>query len=274
MTRRSILSAPVAWTLLLTVTLAALPASAGVLADFLPQPASASIPEFIWSGQALTIGPGAIGDGFGSPGAGDGHLPLASQNIPGLQVSTPFTVPGVPGGQVNSTTGATMFFNATLQIIPQAPAAVGFVASGPAGAASGYVVQPLGPAIVNLWSTDPFEAVADVENPVLLLSGTVSNAFIAGLLGASTGTTLSASVTYTGGAILAATPWTLAFGDFSWSLLDILAPLQIDSRTGLIAPFVANGVGQFTASNGTPEPATLSVLVIGAVAVALRRRRR
>jgi hypothetical protein len=253
---------------------AASPASAGVLADFLAQPASPITPEFIWNGFELFNGSGSIGDGFGVPGAGDGDLPLASQAVPGLLASTPFTVPGVSGGQVNTSTGATMFFNATLQIVPISPATQGFPGSGPAGVAYGRAVQPLGNALFNLWTNDPAEAVADIENPVLLLSGIASSAVITGLLGSSTGTTLSASVTYTGGAILTAAGWPMAAGEFSWSLLDIAGPLQVDTRTGMLRPFVANGVGQFSGIKQVPEPTTLAVLVIGTAVLAFRRRRK
>lgn len=267
---------PLAWTLVLAAAIlaASCPASAGILADFLPQPASPTTPEFVWNGLELYSGPGCIGDGFGVAGPGDGHLPLPSQVVPGLQFSTPFTVPGVPGSEVNSSTGATMFFNATLQILPISPSTLGFPGAGAAGVAYGRVVQPLGAAQFNLWTTDPLDPTADIENPVLLLSGIASNAVISGFLGSSTGTTLSASVTYTSGAILSAAGWPMAVGEFSWSLLDITAPLAVDARTGMLQPFVANGVGQFSGIKEVPEPTTLAVLGIGTVILAIRRRRR
>lgn len=250
------------------------PAGAGVIADFQPEPASPFLPEFGWTaGHDLVALGGAVGNGFGTAGAGDGDLPVANQIAPGLTVATPFTVPGISGGTVDVITGATTFRNATLLILPQSTDRLGFHASTPAFLFAGNVVQPLGPAIFQLWSNDPFEALADIENPVLLLQGIAQDATIMGIQGSGTGGTLSATVTYNAGAILQAAGWPDAIGGFSWSFLNISPVLAIDPQTQLLSPFTANGVGQFSGFHQVPEPATICLLGIGSLLVARRRRR-
>lgn len=250
----------------LTASLFAATAHAGVIADFIPGPASPVLPEFIWTGSELISGAGAFGTNFGTAGAGDGQLPESQQAQPGLIVTTPFAIPGLPGSVISGST--TTFYDATLQIIPPGPGPLGLPASGPASIAFGQVIQPLGGGMVRIWSTDPAElAGPDTENPILLLEGVITSATIAGLPGTSTGAVLSASVFYTSGAILQAAGLQGVSGDFSWSLLDILPPLGISGQ-GTLIPFEANAVGQFSA---VPEPASLSLLAVGALTL-LRRR--
>lgn len=244
-----------------------------LIATFQPEPASANSPEFIWGGGPNNLipefytGPGAIGTGFGVPGPGDGQLPSGQQAAPGLLVVTPYNIPGIPGG-INSVAG-TSFYDATLKIIPISPATLGFQPSGLAAAFAGLVYQPLGSARFEIWSTDPVEAATDIENPVLLLSGLAQTAEIKGLAGATSGLTLSATLTYDGGAILAAAGLTSATGSFSWSLLDANPPLGISPSTGYLIPFSANGSGQF---DMVPEPASLALLALTALPM-LRRRK-
>lgn len=242
------------------------------IATFQPEPASAIIPEFIWgpinqNPPEFFSGAGAIGTGFGVPGPGDGQLPSAQQLPPGLLVVTPFNIPGIPGG-INSPSG-TSFYDATLKILPVTPSALGFRPSGLAGSFAGIVVQPLGAARFEIWSTDPIDAAGDVENPVLLLSGLAQTAEIKGLLGDVQGLTLSALVTYDGGEILAASGFSGAGGSFSWALNDVSPPLGIDPGTGYLIPFTANGNGQFS----IPEPASMALLSLTALPL-LRRKRR
>ncbi|MCY2925275.1 MAG: hypothetical protein NT031_07530 [Planctomycetota bacterium] len=248
----------------------AVPASFNI-ATFQPEPASATIPEFIWgpvnqNPPEFFSGAGAIGTGFGVSGPGDGQLPAVQQQPPGLLVVTPYNISGIPGG-INSPSG-TSFYDATLKIVPVAPATLGFRPSGPAGSLGGIVVQPLGAARFEIWSTDPIEAAGDVENPVLLLSGLAETAEIKGLLGDVQGLTLSALVTYDGGAILAASGLSGVGGSFSWALNDVNPPLNINSTTGFLVPFSANGNGQFS----IPEPASMALL--GLTALPLLRRKR
>ncbi|MCY2932375.1 MAG: hypothetical protein NTV86_23350 [Planctomycetota bacterium] len=242
-----------------------------MIATFSPEPASGGIPEFIWGGGPNNLipqfytGPGAIGTNFGTPGPGDGQLPSGQQAAPGLLVVTPYNIPGIPGG-INSVSG-TSFYDATLRIVPVSPATLGFPPAGSAAAFAGLVYQPLGAARFEIWSTDPFEASADIENPVLLLSGLAQTAEIKGLAGATSGLTLSSTVIYDGGAILAASGLSSASGSFSWSLLDASVPLGVDPTTGLLFPFTANGTGQFS----IPEPASMALLSL--IALPMLRRR-
>ena len=248
-------------------------AQAGVLpsvqvATFEPEPGSPNTPEFIWNGTEFYSGPGAFGTGFNVPGPGDGQLPTANQQAPGLLVITPYNVPGIPGGDNNPS--GTSFHDVTLKIVPVSPAVLGFPAAGTALVSSGQVFQPLGPARFEIWSTDPTDIGPDVENPVLLLAGRADDAIITGLLGASSGLTLSATVTYDAGAILAVAGLPIATGEFSWNLLDAIPPLGVGLTAPYLMPFEANGTGQFSM---VPEPASLSLLALTALPL-LRRRGR
>jgi len=258
----------------LAVGLWATTAQAYVIANFQPEPASPALPEFIWDGTFLYEGPGALGTGYGNPGPGDGDLPPENQDIPGLTITSPFSIPGVPGSVVGG--GNTTFFDTTLDILPPGSAPPGLPAVGPAIPASTTINQPLGPGAFEIWSTDPVPG--DPDAMVLLLAGTVDDALITGLAGATTGATLSATVTYTGGAIFDAAVVELGpgfadplTGSFSWTLLDMSAPLAINPQLPFtINPFTANGNGLFS---GIPEPGTLALLGIGSLFLAIRRRR-
>jgi hypothetical protein len=242
------------------------------IATFQPEGASGDVPEFIWgpinqNPPEFFSGAGAIGTGFGVTGPGDGQLPSGQQQSPGLLVVTPYNIPSIPGG-INSASG-TSFYDATLKIVPISPSVLGFSPNGPAATDGLVVVQPLGVARFEIWSTDPIETSGDTENPVLLLSGLAQTAEISGLLGGEQGLTLSALITYDGGAILAASGLSGAGGSFSWALNDASPPLGINPGTGYLFPFTANGNGQFS----IPEPATMSLLVLGSIATLIRRRR-
>jgi hypothetical protein len=251
---------------LLALAVAASSAQGGLLADFVPEPASPGIPEFFWDGGALHEALGAYGNGFGVAGPGDGELPTAAQTTTGLLVESPFTVPGILGSEINGATGATTFYDCTLRVPP-----AGIPAAGPVSTILGVLVQPLGPSEFEIWSTDPVDALGDVENPVLLLAGHLDTGVITGVGGADTGATLSATVTYTGGAILDASPYSdLVTGSFSWSLLDVAPPLAVGANANL-APFEANGTGQFS---GVPEPATALLMGAGMAGLAALRRQR
>ena len=239
-------------------------ASAGTLADFMPQPASPFVSEMIWNGTELYEGPGAIGTGFGTGGSGDGEVPVNQQFAPGLTIETPFVVNGVLGSLVNVPDSSTSFFDATLDIIPISPAskglpAIGNVVTTPLGGGYTMFSQLLGAAEFNIWSTDPVEVGGpDVENPVLLLTGTINSAVITGVLNVSGAGVLSADVVYTGGKILEATGYAQLTGELSWSLLDATPKYQVINDQ--LAPFEANAVGQFSA---IPEPATVLLLLSG-----------
>jgi len=249
-------------------------ARASLLVDFLPQPASDGIPEFDWDGQYLTVGPGAVGTGIPDPGApGDGELAPELQDIPGLQITTPFVIPSLPGGAVRTVAGTTSFYDVTLDLEPlEADGAPGLL-----GAA--FLAQKLLGGRFSIWTTDPVNAGTpgdpEVNDPVLLLSGAIANAGITGLIGSQAGAVLSAKVTYDDGAIYDAAaaefgPGELV-GSLSWTLLEIDPALSITA--GRLAAFDANATGQFSGVV-IPEPATVALLCVLAPFVLRSRRRR
>ena len=252
--------------LVLTLTFIASSAHGALIVDFMPEPASPGEAEFIWDGSSLTSGSGAFGTGFG-PGAGDGESDPEDQDIPGLQIVTPFVINGLPGGVVNAAAGSTTFYDVTLELTESLDAV-----GAPDSLFAVYVVQELTGGQFRILSTDPVAGGVEDDYEVLL-AGTIQTAAIAGILNSDTGAVLSATIDYTGGAIYDAALAHLGANDltgsFSWSLLDIDAPLSITG--GTLDDFEANGTGQFS---GVPEPATLVLLLSGAFAVAARRRRR
>ncbi len=255
----------------LSASLAATPAPAEfTVADFVAMPTSTYTPEFIWTGSELYASYGAIGTNFGIPNSGDGELDVSLQHSPGLIVQTPFLVNGIPGGVVTGN-NTTAFYDATLLLTGSGVPIHGLAADGNAVVAGNLVVQPLAGGDFQIWSTDPFEAV-DEENPVLLLSGTISDASIVGIRNSSVGSVLSATVTYTDGAILDAIDLGSITGNFTWSLSLISGKFSVNSTTHQLNTFEANGTGQFDA---VPEPGSFALLCIGGLGLAgyaLRRR--
>lgn len=229
------------------------------LISFKPVPISPTIKEFDFGGGPIPDfeeGPGSIGNG-------DGTLPLVNQTIPGLQIDTPLSVPGQPGGTVNGD-GSTTFYDTTFDI-------TGLFATGPAINSFGTLVQPLGGAnpTFQIFSTDP----PGVNPPVLLLSGNISTATLAGANGGGAGAVFSAAgVTYTGGAIytaLLAAGGTANPGDLSFSLTDVSPTFSINGVSGFLNAFTANGEGSFT-SPLVPEPAAIGLA--GFALLMLKRR--
>ena len=236
--------------------------SISLVDSFAPLPVSPYVYEMIWNGSELYEGPGAIGTGFGTGGSGDGELDPTLQFAPGLAVQTPYVITGIPGSIVNTASlpNSTLFMDATLDIIPIGSALYGIPAIGDAQVFGSMIIQPLGSANFEIWSTDS-SATPTVEDPVLLLSGTIQSAFITCLLGSSTGSTLSANVVYDGGAILAASGLGNVSGQFSWTLLGATPLFSVGSNKKL-APFEANATGQFDAMP-VPEPGTFALLCLG-----------
>jgi len=248
-------------------------AQAYVIVNFQPEPASETLPEFVWDTAFLFEGPGALGTGYLNTGPGDGHLPPENQDVPGMTITSPFEIPGVPVSVVG--TGNTTFFDTTLDILPPDTGAPGLPGAGVAVPVGGNLFQPLGSGAFELWSTDPLPG--DPDAMVLLLAGTVDAAWITGVAGSTTGATLGADVTYTAGVIFDAAMTELGpefatplSGSFTWTLLDMSAPLAIGPQL-VLDPFTANGNGLFS---GIPEPGTLALLGIGGLIMAIRRRRR
>ena len=234
-----------------------------LLATFQPQPASPYISEFIWNGSELYDGPGATGTGFGTIGAGDGNAAVNLQFSPGLEIISPFVISDVPGGFPSTSESSTTFYDATLDIIPIFPKTMGLPSAGSpvtGGALGPVFVQPLGAANFNIWSTKAGVADSTAE---LLLSGKIDSAYLTGILNSGSGGVISATVTYTGGKILTALGVSTVTGDLSWSLLNVTPKFHLTG--GELASFSANAVGQFSA---VPEPSTLVLLGMGALAVA------
>ncbi len=126
------------------------------------------------------------------------------------------------------------------------------------------VIQPLTGGTFTIYNTD---------GSTLLLGGTIGDAMISGIVGSSAGSVLSATVTYTDGAILNAAGYSTLTGDFSWSLQSVTSLFSIDSVTHYLSEFHANSTGQFSA---VPEPGTLALLSAGGLGLAAwawRKRR-
>lgn len=234
-------------------------ASAATLVDYKPLPVSPTMPEFIFSGGAnpsLQSGPGVVGNA-------DGTLPIASQTAGGLDIETPFLIPGIPGSLLHPTSGTTEFYDVTLVL-------GGLVANASAVASGPVLIQQLGNGTFTLFSTDP-DGIGPLT-PTLLLSGNITNnSFIVGS-GDSAGEFNSMGVTYTAGVIynaLIASGAPASGNSMSISLLDVSPTLSVDGD-GKLADFTANGTGQFSY---VPEPASVALLGVAGAMAGLRRRR-
>jgi len=244
-----------------------------LLVDFKPDPISTSLDELGWTGSQLQNRPGLLGNG-------DGTLGINSQTPGGLNIQTPFIITdAIPGKNTNpGSGGSTTFYDVTLDL---ASSGDSFKANGPASLLNimpgvDLVYQTLKPGVFKLWST-----TADTSNDpltrVLLLEGTITNAFIVGMQYSTTASLQSSNVVYTGGVIkdalfAAVGAEGLTGGSLSWSVLDIgngSGSLKVVG--GGLQAFDADLTGQF---NYLPEPATLCLMALGAVAVLVRRRKR
>ena len=243
------------------IALSSLAAASSVQAaqilSFEAGPISAGVPEVAYLG-GLVSGPGSVGNA-------DGVLPPIAQTPGGLNVSTPFVIPGIPGSDINAGNGSTTFYDATLIL-------GGNVAAGPAATLFGVIIGQLtGPGTFDFLSTDPDGAGPLL--PTLLLSGTISAGAIGGFAGGNTASFQSNTVTYTGGAIFAAmlaSNYTNV-GDVSIAMVDV-SPALAEVR-GVLQPFNANASGLFSAVL-VPEPTSLAAVGVAAAAMLGRRRSR
>jgi hypothetical protein len=234
---------------------------AALLVDFKPEPTSATLPEIVFTGSALTPGAGSTGNG-------------SVLTAGGLTIETPYTVnvPGA-GGFINLASGSTSFQDVSLVL-------AGLNATGPATSttiAPGVVL--LNQALTGAPGSFTLRSTSDAPNQVDLLTGTITRAFITGLQGSPTGSVISAEVVYTGGEIFdeLIANGGLPNGSLSFSLNDIGstlgAPTGLTLATGGgLAPFQANATGIFS-SSVVPEPGTIGLLAIGGLILTARRRK-
>lgn len=231
---------------------------AAQILSFEAGPISAGVPE-------LAYGAGGLNSAAGSVGNADGILATPAQTPGGLNVSTPFVIPGIPGSDVNAVNGSTTFYDSTLVL-------GGNVAAGPAATLFGVIIGQLtGAGTFDFLSTDPDGAGPLL--PTLLLSGTITNGAIGGFAGGNTASFQSNTVTYTGGAIFAALAANNlgTVGDVSVAMINV-TPSLAEVR-GVLLPFEANASGLFSAVV-VPEPTSLAVVGLAAAAMLGRRRAR
>jgi hypothetical protein len=204
--------------------------------------------------------------------SGDGLLPPANQQAPGMDITTPFTIPGIPGGVIDGN-GATDFYDSQMNVSNLN--VNGLAQAVPVGGGNVLDVQNYG---VN--ATFALVSTNAAGPQVPLLTGIISSATLTGLQGTTATSVLSGTVTYTGGVIFAAL---LAHGgsanggDMSISMLNLTDPasglpvgLSI-ANDGYIADVNASATGLFDAP--TPEPSTLALAGLALVPLMRRVRR-
>jgi hypothetical protein len=178
-----------------------------------------------------------------------------------------FSYSGGSGGLLTTAAGATdLDLNFTLSSTNYTEGDLvlsGLSASAPAVVSGSLVTQPLN-------GGGSFSLLDD--SATVLLAGTITDAFIQGVLGSSVGTVLSATVAYTGGTEFDPSYPT---GGFSFSLTGVVPTLSSSGSPAYLNAFSADGTGLF---DGTlvplPAAAWAGMGLLGALGAARIRRRR
>ena len=241
------------------------------LLQFEPTPVSPGVPEFNWTGPG-----GVYVDGPGSHLNGDGNLPVPAQLSPGLQVDTKLIVPAPAGSGELIDANGSHFYDADLRI---------FGPNGQPGLndTGGFYFPNINQAVQTL--SDGSFVLTATDGATVLLTGTFTSNTITIPLGGTSSGYQSSTVTYTGGVILAAALAANEGGPGSGSV-SMVTPAPITVNIG--APVAGTGgfidsatVNAFSADatgvlNTTliPEPASLSLLSLGALGLFGRRQRR
>jgi hypothetical protein len=224
-----------------------------LLVNFMPTPVVAGpqdAPELVWTGANLTAGAGALGNA-------DGNKPVTQQSPGGLQIQTPLRIDAAANGKVINDNNSTTFFDVTMVLS-------GLPAVGTVQALGGAVFQGIGTGEFQLLST------AQGGPSQVLLAGTIDDGLITGT--GTAGNVISTHVTYTSGLIydkLIASGLSAGGGSLSFNMIEITPPLP-GGPGGTLTAFAADAGGLFGV---VPEPATASVLVLGAAGLGMRRRR-
>jgi hypothetical protein len=228
-------------------------------------PISDPAPGFQWDGVKLTAGPGMFSNGDGNNQAPGGNGVFSK---PGLRTSVAFLLNGVSSSHATAT--STTFFDTSMSV-------TGLAAVGNAANFGGLLVQSLGSGTFTFTSSND-----TVGGPVVLLTGTITDASLSGISASNTGSVISATVTYTSGLIFDAmvSNGFDTVGSASWSLVDINPVLKIDPVSHLLAAFSSNSSGLFAAevignTPSIPSPAALpaGLALLGGLALARRMTR-
>lgn len=232
-----------------------------------PNTTNTAFPEIVYtSGVGLSAGAGAQSNG-------DGELSPSLQTPGGLEADTVVYAPEPYSFNSSDFTGGTGYYDTSLTFSGLAPA-------GPA--TTGVEDQQLltgGTFTLSLTSFAPASS-----QPLLI--GTISpgSTLITGFDGSTSGAVFTAdSVTYTGGAWVNALPsYAILTGNTFQITLDAVNPpfgVSGSNPNYTLNSFDANATGTFSialsgSNTQVPEPATLSLLFVGAGALGLRRRQR
>jgi MYXO-CTERM domain-containing protein len=251
-------------------------ALAGEIVRFQPFPNAPGLTDIALTGSGATKQL-ITGSGF-STSTGDGSLALSAQPGPGMDISTPFKISGVPGGVVELN-NSTDFYDSTMTISNLQVDQPAQSTALPGGAGT-LLYQEYSSAGTMEIASFTLASTTGGGGPVTLLTGTLSFATLTGLQGSSATSVLSATVTYTGGLIYTAminNGYVATPGNMSIAMTQLTD--TEDNPTGLsiandgyIADVFAQATGEFDAPVATPEPASLGLIAMAALPLMRRRR--